>query len=88
MNSRELEGQTEESMKRYESVLQTTRAKGLPDTHIMIKMATVLPRVMPTQAELTRFRKVRCRLGVWKLAADTTILTQSYSSLSFTAIRG
>lgn len=53
----ELMGRTSESVERYEKVLATTRAKGLPDIHIMIKMATVLPRVMPETSELIRFRR-------------------------------
>lgn len=54
---RELEGKTEESMQRYENVLRTTREQGLPTTHIMIKRATVLPRVMPELPDLLRFRQ-------------------------------
>lgn len=54
---RELEGRTAESVRRFESVLARTRAAGLPDTHIRIKMATVLPRVMPALPELQRFRR-------------------------------
>jgi hypothetical protein len=44
-------------------VLSSTRAAGLPDTHIIIKMATVLPRVMPSQPELRRFRS-RFEVGI------------------------
>jgi hypothetical protein len=55
----ELEGKTHESMQRYESVLAATRAKGLPVAHIMIKRATVLPRVMPTN--ISELRACRSR---------------------------
>lgn len=37
----ELEGSTAQSVKRFEKALNRMRAGGLPDRHVMIKMATV-----------------------------------------------
>ena len=48
----ELEGRTAESVAAYGSVLAKMQAQGFPHRHIMIKMATVLPRVMPSAASL------------------------------------
>ncbi|CAM9515745.1 unnamed protein product [Chrysoparadoxa australica] len=52
----ELEGRTAESMAAYQGVLAAIKKEGLPDQHIMIKMATLLPRIMPDEAELARVR--------------------------------
>ena len=37
----ELEGSTSQSVRRFENALGRMRAHGLPDRHVMIKMATV-----------------------------------------------
>lgn len=43
----ELTGHERESEQRYTDVLTTVRAYGGPDRRIMIKLATIMPRVMP-----------------------------------------
>eukprot|EP00752_Nemacystus_decipiens_P009838 g8776.t1 len=53
----ELEGSTSQSVKRFEKALGRMRVNDLPDRHVMIKMATVLPRVLPDEDELDRLRR-------------------------------
>ena len=83
----ELEGRTAESVARYENTLQAMKAAGLPHRHISIKMATVLPRVLPSVAELGRLRhRVNARLDEvsHSLTSLNHSVTQSLSgSLSY-----
>ncbi len=44
----ELEGYASESRARYEDALQRVSASGLPEYHIRVRRATVLPRILPS----------------------------------------
>jgi len=52
----ELQGRTEEAESHFQTMLQDTLAQGLPTRHILVRMATVLPRVIPPRGEMERIR--------------------------------
>jgi tetratricopeptide (TPR) repeat protein len=52
----EVEGNVTESLYRYGRALQWSKERGLPHRHIQLKMAVVLPRIIPARAELAALR--------------------------------
>jgi protein O-GlcNAc transferase len=53
----ELLGDTSNALAHFSSVLQTVRDQGLPASHVLVKMATVLPRLIPEEEELVSLRR-------------------------------
>lgn len=91
----ELQGLVKESRKTFESSLARADASGLTAFHIRLRLATLLPRIMPSEEELTDLRnKLEKALDVLlafesgQIVDNSSPLHFGYSLLSHLAYHG